>query len=1030
MNTGWFIRLLGGLHAERAGADLVRFQTRKTGGLLAYLAYHLNQNHSRDTLIEHIWPELDCDGARACLSTALHSLRRQLESPDVLGASVILATRTDVRLNPMAVATDVGEFIRILRSIKQEADEDARMGKLIRALALYRGELLPGCGEDWVSVERERLAIAFLRANNQLVAILERRAELDRALEFALRGVAAAPNQEGAHHNVIRIQRLLNHNEEAAQQYQRLVVMLRKVWEREPSESTKNLAAGLNAGRQPRGAAAKTCLRAPDAAAPAIGAAPAPGSGRPDSSSRLPLVITRFFGREPEIARLCEDLQPKSADASAKTTNPESLVTLTGTGGSGKTRLALEVMKELYRSYDSRVLFVSLANVSNPENVSEAVHEATGLARHPGKCPLEQVIEHFSGRPALIVFDNAEQVKSACAETARELLTRLPLLTCLCTSRIPLDVPGERIFPVQPLPVPTKPGTPSRLIEFACVQMFIDRARAVVPDFQITPGNADAIAAVCQRLEGLPLAIELAAARSSALAPRQILDELSRRFDFLVNRKNNTEKRHNTLHAAIEWSYRLLPEPAQAFFRSLSVFRGGWTLEAARAVSEDAKALDYLEELVERSLISAEERNGAMRYRMLESLREFAALSRAPEESEAVLLRHADFYLKLVEEKEPLLRTASLQPAADELDVEIDNLRAVLEKFAGQSLGIRIAGALWRFWSARGHAAEGKQWLQQALAGAPEQPSPATVKAEIGLAAMHHHIGEYREAERAAEEGLYLARKMNFVSGVADALNLIAVLADEQGDRSRARRINEECLELRKSLEDRWGIAATLNNLGGIAHREGDLDRAAALYRQSYAIYKELKDWARTALTLSNLGLVAYDQLDYAIARASFEQSLTLMTKLGNLWAEAVLHYNLGETLYRESNHREAHPHLLESVRVRMELGDRSGVPPVLIALGNIAGKEGKHIRAVRLFAAGSVLGDSMDTPIRPISQRMFDQDLELLKSAMDARDFRAAWNFGRGMTLEEAVEYASEESRDAAPGWVEMPNHSLIVAA
>jgi len=524
-------------------------------------------------------------------------------------------------------------------------------------------------------------------------------------------------------------------------------------------------------------------------------------AGRP---AHLPSQLTRFFGREEEIARLTELLttghRPPTTESPSSVVGGSSsvvrLVTLTGPGGTGKTRLAIEVAGRLAEAFGGAVWFVPLQDLTAPRLIPGAIVEGLGLPRSPGVELLQQAVNFLNGRdaPSLLVLDNLEHLLAGArrkaedgAAVVRALLERVPTLTCLVTSRRSLNLEGEREFPVRPLPVPEAepqrhrdtedsqrafeprtthhaPLTPEQLMQFASVQLFLDRAQGVRPDFQVTPGNAARVAALCVRLEGIPLAIELAAARMQVISPTQMLSQLEGRFAFLVSRRRDVTERHRSLHAAIEWSYRLLPKELRRFFCRLSVFRGGWSLEAAEAVCEEPLALDYLAQLRECSLILSEETPQEMRFRLLETLREYADEQLSKEEREGACRRHATWFLGLAEEAHAPLFSENCSIWLDRLETEMENLRGALDWHQAQadsSPGLRLVVALHRYWDMRGYTQEGYERLKTMLRrGTDMTPDPLRARAFALVGHLAQRQGNYAEAAAWTEQQLAIARAM------------------------------------------------------------------------------------------------------------------------------------------------------------------------------------------------------------------------------------------------------------------------------
>ncbi len=561
MNRPSTIELFGGLCVKQGDQTIARFRTQKTAVLLAYLACFLRRTHPREELVELLWPDTDIESGRTSLRTALASLRRQLEPPGTPENSVLVADRANVRLNPDVVSTDVAAFETALRAAKHTEDPAERTAHLTRAVERYRGPLLPGFYEDWALRERERLEQLFIGASRDLALALEQSGDFSRAIDYAHRAVTADPLSEEAHAYLIHLYAAAGQPAAAQRQYAELKRILHKELGEVPSPATQALVERLL--QEPRASTLRSTPTASQSqplspsmptAPRALSLAPLEGIGSPQP--RLPLQLTRFFGRKEEIARL------EQIFGSGET----RLLTLTGPGGSGKTRLALEAARRLTETFEGRVYFAPLADITDPRLIAGTLLEALGVQPAAEVEPLAQVAGALAGRPALLILDNFEQVAEEGAQVVWTLLERVPTLACLVTSRHRLDIGGEREFPVPPLPVPSMPGAPERLATYPSVRLFVDRAQAARPDFQITRDNAATVAALCERLEGIPLAIELAAAWVGTLTVAQILARLEHRFDLLTSRRKDLSPRHRTLRAAIEWSYRLLPAELQRFF--------------------------------------------------------------------------------------------------------------------------------------------------------------------------------------------------------------------------------------------------------------------------------------------------------------------------------------------------------------------------------------------------------------------------------------------------------------------------------
>jgi predicted ATPase/DNA-binding SARP family transcriptional activator len=1053
------IELLGGLRVHQGQRVITRFQTHKTGALLAYLAYFRHQSHAREELIEILWPEDGERQARHKLSMVLTALRRQLEPPGVPAGSVIIANQASVQLNPAACTTDVAEFEAALEAASGATSTLLRVQLLAPAVAWYRGPLLPRYQEEWIPPEQQRLAEAHRDALNQLVYLAERAGDRQQALQWARRGSAIDP-----------------------------------LWE----EGGRHLA---------RLAAADECV--PPGPPLEQGEFPSPRAW-PAPGTHVPLHHTGFFGRERETARLRELLLEEQT----------RLVTLTGPGGVGKTRLAVETARAHRDHVRDVVAFVPLADLTDPRLIADRLLDALQIGRSPQEEPTEQLADVLSHQPALLVLDNFEHLAPAGAPLVQSPLQQTPGLVALVTSRQRLGVAGEREFPVLPLETPpptlaslrscplrgegsrTPPSapplrgegglTPDALIQCASVQLFVDRAQAVVPDFQLTGGNAAAVALLCQRLEGLPLAIELAAARVKVLTPAQMLARLEQPFELLVAPRRPVEHRHRSLRVAIEWSYQLLSPDLQRFFAHLSVFRGGWTLEAAEVVGDHREPLHALEQLLQCSLVMAEEADAEMRYRMLETVREYAGEQlESLQEGEPARRRHAQHFLTLAEQARPHLSGAEQVTWSERLEGDHDNLRAAMVWALAHEpeTASRLACALGPFWSMRCYWTEGLDWFEQCLAlgdrvtterraqalvlagsfrlGAGDQERARElfeaslnlnrqIANQLGIAEALHHLGkvalaggDYARARVLLEDSLTIREELGDREGTAALLHSLGFAVFHQGDYPGARRLFEECLAIRRELGDRRAVAYELlflgltsleqgdparaqdgleesreifrasgdrlgvawwqSNMGGIALAAGDTERARELFEEGLATRTEHQDQRGISYSLAYLGDVAAAEGDYPKARSFYERSLELRRRLGLTWEVADSLCALGRLAQAEGDVLRARACYRESLEIQGELGTSSRVPPILEGLAQIASRQGQPERAARLLGAAAALREAASTPVPPADRADVDSTAEAASAALGASAFAAAWDEGRVMSLHRAIAEASE---------------------
>lgn len=725
-------------------------------------------------------------------------------------------------------------------------------------------------------------------------------------------------------------------------------------------------------------------------------------AGHPSS---LPTPFTRFFGRESEIAQLQDLLGVQVLRCSGAPGLPEylnartpehlntRLVTLTGPGGTGKTRLALAVAERLVETYQGAVWFVPLADLMDSQRIDDAICDALRLPRSPHRSPRDQVVEHLRRQPSLLVLDNFEHLVEEGARVVQDLLAAAPTLCCLVTSRRALGLSAEREFPVLPLPTPSQgvgyrvsgvgearptPDTqhpaPEQLMMFSSVALFVDRAQAVMPHFQVTRHNAAAVAELCDRLEGIPLAIELAASRAQVFTPGQMLSRVARRFEFLATRRRDVEQRHRTLRETLDWSYLLLAPELQGFFARLSVFRGGWTVEAAEEVCAEPLALDFLAQLRECSLILSEETPLGMRFRMLETLREYAAEQLSKDEREDACARHAAFFLRVAEEAHESLFGANCTIWLDLLEMEMENLRAALDWHQAQedsSEGLRLAVALIRYWDMRGHTKEGYARLMAMLRGG----------ADVTPDLLH-----------------------------ARAYALAGHLAQYQGNYGEAAAWSEQQLAIARAIADRPHMVDALCRLGNIAYEQGDLRAAYPICAEALALARELGNGRPLAQALFNFGCVLDGQKDYAAAGPVLAESLRLYRELGDTRTVTLLLLMSASTHFGQGDYATAAAVLREALTIQESLSDRSHFPNSLEWLAMCAAHQQRPEKAARLFGMGERLREDIHFAVTPANRLLYDEHIAQIRAALGEATFTACWAEGRAMTLEQAIAYALQD--------------------
>jgi predicted ATPase/serine/threonine protein kinase/DNA-binding CsgD family transcriptional regulator/Tfp pilus assembly protein PilF len=660
----------------------------------------------------------------------------------------------------------------------------------------------------------------------------------------------------------------------------------------------------------------------------------------------LPAPRTPLLGRADDVV----------AAVSALLRDDAGLVTMTGPGGTGKTRLALAVAQE----FPGNVIFVSLAPVRDPDLVPTTIAQAIGIQEDSDRSIIATIAAAIGDQQTLLLLDNFEQVIAA-ALVVTELLAACPRLKVLATSRIPLHISGEREFPVAPLALPAASDeiSESQLGRYAAIELFVQRTQAVRPDFTVSEAAAPIVVEICRRLDGLPLAIELAAARMRLLSPQALLSRLDRPLAVLTSGPRDLPARQQTLRNTIDWSYNLLSEPEQILLRRMAVFVDGCSLEAIEAVCNGTgdlpiDVLDGVEALLSQSLLrQTAGADGEMRFGMLETIREYMA-ERLDQSGEAATVRHQHvaYSIDLAERAEPELHAERQGEWLARLETEHDNVRAALswalEAESAETV-LRFGGALAEFWFLHGHHREGYRWMEMVLAreGAPPK---VRAKALYGAAKLAEMLGNYVAAQALCTECLAISRERDDREMIATALNESAIISYNQSAYAVARTSCEESVAIRREIGDVAGTAATLNTLGVITYQQGDYDTARTYYEESLTLRRRLGDKAGIARTLNNLGLIARQQGDFVSARAQYEEGLAIRNELGIRDGIATSLDNLGVVALYQGEYDVAAARFAESLEIRRELGHREGIAATLDNLGMVARQVGDFGRASALI--------------------------------------------------------------------------------
>jgi predicted ATPase/DNA-binding winged helix-turn-helix (wHTH) protein len=728
--------------------------------------------------------------------------------------------------------------------------------------------------------------------------------------------------------------------------------------------------------------------------------------------SSLPVQRTGFVGREKEVAAT-QDLLLR----------PEvRLVTVTGPGGIGKTRLALQVASQLMKLFPRGVHFVPLSSLSDPGLVASVIVKTLGIGEAGGRSPLEilrQNLQDSLRTPMLLLLDNFEHVMEA-APTVAELLAMGANHKIMVTSRAALHVYGEHEFPVPPLELPDPPAMPPLevLSLYPAVALFVQRALAVKPDFELSQENALAVTEICARLDGLPLAIELAAARSKVLSPASMRTRLSSRLQLLTGGARDLPQRQQTLRAAMDWSYDLLSAAEQKLFRRLSVFVGGCTLESAEAVCDTRSdlgldLLDGVTSLVDKSLAYQVERSGAeSRFVMLETIREYALEKlEASGEKDSTKRAHAAYCLVLAEEQATGPSAIEGTEWLQSFDLEHDNFRASLEwltETGNAEWGLRLGAALFRYWEMREYLVEARDRLGKLLklAGAAA-PTKLRARALFAAGVLAVEQGDYVPADALIQESLDISRQLRDQQGAAVSLNALAVIARDRGDVALARFLFEESLALWRELGDQKAVARSISNLANIVKLQGNNARARALYAECLAIFQELGDRTGVAWSINYQGDAVRDQGDSAAAQKLYEQGLAIFRELDDHWGIAGTLADLGILAREQGDCPTAHSMYRESIKIFQELGHKRGIARLLECFAGLAAVQLETERSLRLAGAAAALRQQIGAPLSPAEQAKLEASLHPARRALTDAAGLAAWSEGRALSVEKAIEEA-----------------------
>lgn len=1009
--------LLGPLHIERDGT-IIHLPRRKVESLLAYLLLH-PEPQSRDQLATLFWGDSADAQARHSLRTALATVRKAVDP------HLLLADRDYVQWNPAIVYwVDLYELLTLTDQLEQ-----SNSAALLAKLPLWQGDLLADCYDEWVLRDREYYRGRLLTLFLQLTQALRARSEYAQAITVAQHILTFDPANEHAHQHLIFCYMAAGDRPAALRQYELCAQALRMELDVPPLPETTALYRWIKQNRE----------EGPSTAA---------------QLTNLPIPLTSFIGRTRETAAVKRLLSHNLGGT--------RLLTLTGAGGSGKTRLAIQVATDLIDHFAQGVWWIELGALTEGEQVVRAVAKALGISEMGNEPCRQSVINFLGDKQLLLVIDNCEHLITASAQLVAQLLSSCPNLQILTTSREALAVAGETIWqvPTLALPDPTSIALADLFGHFECIRLFVERASAVQPGFSLTLANAPAVIEICQQLDGIPLAIELAAARVKVLGVEQIAARLrsaiGARFALLTNGSRTAQPRQQTLRAAIDWSYALLHEQERQLFYQMAIFWGGFTLEALEQVATLAagpwpqqRYLDLLTQLVDKSLVIIEPGDGQNRYRLLETLREYA-LAQFPMGSELKDLqqRHAHYFLRLAAQAAQELNGPQQQFWLNCAEREHPNLRAALTYLLAEpesELALQLLLSLYHFWEVRGYISEGRQWFQLAL----EKRTTATLGTQArvlsaagwlaygqsdldgarplyaeslrlfaqvnrqagtaltlqNLALVEMEQGNYPLAHQHLTDSLAICRALNYAVGIGRGLKYLGSLLWDQDRIAEARLYYRESLQIHKQLGGQVSIAGGYLKIGDTERRLGDLVAARLNYEACLQIGRTLDYGWLIGNALKGLGLVAFAQGAYAQARSHSEEALAIFRKLGDKSLIGFALSTLGAVARALGELNKALAYYGQNLQIMYEVGYKL---PIISALEDLAGlltAAGQQREvAVRLFGTAAALRQLTGIPVAPPQHEGYAQTLALLRQQIGDDHFETLWQAGSTTPLDQIV--------------------------
>ncbi len=932
------VNLLGRFYIERQ-AQRIRLSTRKTESLLAYLILH-PQRHGREKLAALFWGDSSDTEARNSLRNALASLNKKL------GHNLLLVDRQSVFINPeYPIHVDALEFeAQAARFLAAPTPDLYQVN-----IALYQNDLLSDFYDDWIFPLRDHYRSLFVKTLLQIAQQMRSQSEYETAIDHARKVIAFESANEHAHQQIMFCHAARGNRNEAIKQYEECKRALMQELGVEPAPETTALYAWIKQ---------------------------TPVETNPFEAriTNLPFPLTSFIGRKRELNEVKEKLRSGR------------LLTLTGSGGSGKTRLAIQLGTDLIDSFADGVWWVDLTALTDQALVPHSIAKALGVHEVANQTLLETLAHVLRSKRLLLILDNCEHLIETCAFAAHFLSERCRHLKILTTSREALNAAGEQIWlvPALSLPVPRKVSVADLLLEYEGIRLFVERAQTATSDFAITEKNASLVIQICSRLDGIPLAIELAAARTKLLSLEQIADRLDDRFQLLASGSRTAPERHQTLQAVMDWSYRLLNEREKRLFRSLAVFSGSWDLNAVETICaanghlEKSEILNLLSNLVDKSLVVREEaQKGKSRYRMLETIRQYALVALAQlGESYEIQKHHLDYYVKLVKDANAhlgfFLRDQEMLAHLGALSPEHDNLRTAIffceahPSFIGT--GLEMAGNLHWYFLVHNHLREGRDWISRLQANQTIIPPQIHALANLTLGFLACWQGDFVSARPSLTTSLKLFEEINDPAGSAFSLLGLGFAANGLGEHAEASQCLEKCLLTARRTDDRWLISIALHFIAISSSFQGN----------------------------------------YETARSQFEECIELVSEgHGTAQGIAFSEFHLGRIARIYSDFRSSFSHHKNGLELFRDIGDLRGIGYSLFGLACLAYAEENLQRAAILFGATDSIRERLGTLLETVLQVEYEQTSSEVQSMLGEKRYAARWKEGYEKSLEQIVRLA-----------------------